>query len=138
MRRIAAALIACALVAGCASTPNEEVQLGGISLVEVIDGLGNRTAQVLKNLRGGGSVERAAADLASINDGYDDLIFHAWKLSPDGQKELAKRAERHIPAVQDLIRAVDGSSLEAALLDPLEAMRTKVGILASTPYRQPE
>jgi predicted small secreted protein len=140
MRRVVPAIfLACAcLLAACSSGPKEEVQLGGISLLEVFDGLAIRTDQMLKGLSQGGSAADARSEIQSINDGYDDLIFHAWKLPPKGQSELAKRATRQLPTVERLVYMTEGSPLEATLLTDLEAMRDKVGTLMVTPYKQPE
>ncbi|MBE0566186.1 MAG: hypothetical protein IH621_09530 [Krumholzibacteria bacterium] len=131
-------LAAAALLAACASTPRHEVELGGIALTDVLDGLGVRTNQMLKNLQAGGSAADALQELRDINDGYDDLIFHAWKLSPVGQNELADRAGRQLPNVERLAFAVDGTPLEATLLPELEAMADKVKVLMATPYKAPE
>ena len=129
--------LALALTA-CSSGPKEEVQLGGISLLEVFDGLAIRTDQMLKGLSQGGSAANARSEIQSINDGYDDLIFHAWKLPPKGQTELAKRAARQLPTAERLVYMTEGSPLEATLLTDLEAMRNKVETLMVTPYKQPE
>jgi hypothetical protein len=126
------------LLAACSSGPGEEVKLGGISLIDVFDGLAIRTDQMLKGLSQGGSAADAQDEVRSINDGYDDLIFHAWKLPPDGQTELAKRATRQLPTVERLVYMVEGSPLEATLLADLEAMRDRVRILMVTPYKAPE
>jgi len=130
-------VVVCLLV-GCSSGPGEEVKLGGISLIEVFDGLAIRTDQMLKGLSQGGSAADARDEIRSINDGYDDLIFHAWKLPPDGQTELAKRATRQLPTVERLVYMVEGSPLEATLLTDLEGMRARVGTLMVTPYKQPQ
>jgi hypothetical protein len=126
------------LLAACSSGPKEEVQLGGISLIEVFDGLAIRTDQMLKGLSQGGSAADARDEIQSINDGYDDLIFHAWKLPPAGQTELAKRAARQLPTVERLVYMVEGSPLEAALLADLRTMRDRVETLMVTPYKEPE
>ena len=138
-RTLAVCLLAVAAVlAACASTPRQEVEVGGIALTEVLDGRAVRTNQTLKNLQAGGSAADALQELRSINDGYDDLIFHAWKLPPSGQKELADRAGRQLPDVERLAFAVDGTPLEATLLPELEAMADKVKVLMATPYKAPE
>ena len=125
-------------LAGCSSGPGEEVKLGGISLVEVIDGLGARTHQVLQGLRRGDSPETVAAELAAINTDYDDLIYHAWKLPDKGQQELAKRARQQQSTVRDLIWAVEGSPLQRTLNPALAEMLDKVEILMVTPYKKVE
>jgi uncharacterized protein (DUF433 family) len=134
---ILAALLLAGL-AGCSSGPGEEVKLGGISLIEVIDGLGVRTQQVLQGLRRGQSPEAVAAEMQAINEGYDDLIFHAWKLPAKGQQELAKRARQQQSTVQDLIWAVEGSPLQRTLNPSLVDMLDKVETLMVTPYKKVE
>lgn len=131
-------MLSACLLAACSSGPKEEVKLGGIALTDVFDGLVIRTDQMLKGLSQGGSTADARDEIISINDGYDDLIFHAWKLPPEGQTELAKRATRHLPTVERLVYMVEGSPLEATLLTDLEAMRDRVKILMVTPYKSPE
>lgn len=129
-------LVVLTMLAGCASAPKEEVKLGGIALTQVLDGLANRTDQMLKGLQQGGSAADAVDEARDINDGYDDLIYHAWKLPPDGQKELAKRAGRQLPTVDNLAYMLEGSQLEATLLPEIEAMADKVKVLMVTPYKE--
>lgn len=137
MRRVRfACAVACLLAAACASPPREEVKLAGIALTEVLDGLATRTGQMLKGLQQGGSAATALDEARSINDGYDDLIYHAWKLPPDGQSELAKRAARQLPTVENLAYMLEGSPLEATLLPEIEAMADKIQLLMSTPYKE--
>ncbi len=138
MRRVPvfACLVAVILLAACASPPKEEVKLAGIATTEVLDGLATRTNQMLKGLQQGGSGADALEEARSINDGYDDLIYHAWKLPPEGQNELAKRAARQLPTVENLAFMLDGSQLEATLLPEIEAMAGKIQLLMSTPYKE--
>jgi len=132
-------IVALACSIGCSSKPSEEVKLGGIALTDILQGLLDRTGRALSSVYDMNSAEAAKMDLQAINDDYDDLIYHAPKLSYEGQDELAKKARKAMPTLQHTVRNINESPAMSEVLGPeMNAMFEKLGMLAAASYTQPE
>lgn len=119
-------------LSGCSSAPSEEVKLGGIALTDILQGLLDRTSRALSSVYDMNSAEAAAVDLKAINDDYDDLIYHTPKLSYEGQDELASKAQKAMPMLQETVRRINESPAMSKVLGPeMNAMFEKLGILAT-------
>jgi len=131
---VSAALMIVILVgaSGCGGGPSEEVKLGGIDTTEMLQGLMDRTARTLASVRDLNSAKAAVAPLKAINDDFDDLIYHAPKLSEKGRGELAKEAQKAMPSLQDAVRRINESPAMSDILGPeMNAMFEKLGMLAT-------
>jgi len=135
-----AVLLAIFVLAGCGSgKPSEEVKLGGIALTEVLDGLMIRAERALGGITGLESAQATAPTLREINDDFEDLMFHAPKLGPAGQDELAKRARKHQPQLQAMTRAVNESPALGEILGAeMNKMYQELSWLMAPPYKTVE
>lgn len=135
-------LVPCALCllmlvqAGCASKPSEDVRLGGIALTDVLDGLVKRANRVLSTINGLEAADAAVPELKAINDDFEDLRFHAPKLSAKGQDELAKRAKKYYNDINGMTAAVlDSPALATRIGGEMEAMLGHLTALMVPPYQ---
>ena len=116
---------------GCSKGPSEEVKLGGIDLAEMLQGLLDRTGRTLASVRDMQSAKAAVAPLQAINDDFDDMIYHAPKLSDKGREELADEAWKAMPSLQDAVRRINESPAMSDILGAqMNAMFEKLGTLA--------
>ena len=138
MRKIA---VACLLpVAGlallliaCSSKPDPEVEIAGIPLTEVLAGIVQRTNLVMGDIHGIESAKAAREELARLNTDYDDLLYHAARLSPAGRAKLAERAAGYLPELKRIATAIQESpALKPILGAEVQAMLEKHRNLAST------
>ena len=133
------ALIPClvlVLLAGCASAPSEDVKLGGIALTEVLDGLAKRTVRVMQSINGLDAADAAVPELRIINDDFEDLRYHAPKLSEKGQQELAKHANKYYPQLNSMVQMVmDSPPLANRIGGEMEAMLGHLQALMAPPYK---
>jgi hypothetical protein len=100
--RLLTVLLLASLLAGCSSRPDPETELGGISTIDYLDGLVQRTGRALGSIRGMESANAAAPKLEQISIDYDDLLYHAPKLSPEGREKLAKAARGYWPQLESM------------------------------------
>ena len=128
------------LVAGCGGNkPSEDVKLGGIALTDVLDGLMVRTKQALAGIRSMETAQASVPRLVEINDDFEDLRYHAPKLSPAGQDELAKSARKHQPEVVAMVRAVrDSPALYDIMGEEMEKMLGQLNWLMAPPFAAEE
>lgn len=141
LARFAAVFAVSAVVlAGCGgSKPSEDVKLGGIALTDVLDGLLTRANRALGGIQSLETAQAAVPELHVVNDDFVDLRFHAPKLSPAGQDELAKRARQHQPELHGMVRAVQESPALAEIMGTeMEEMLGHLSWLMAPPYRADE
>jgi len=127
-------VIALAVVslAGCGSSPNPEVQLGGISLIDYLDGVMARTQRALGTVVDGATAQKAADELKLINQDLDDLVFHAPKLSSEGKEIFRKEVAKRLIEIKDMRGFISNNrGLEGVLGEQMQAMVEKMESLLS-------
>ena len=133
-RRIMSALLALILLAGlsgCGGSSNsEEMELGGINTGDMLDGLLDRTMRALNSVNSMQSAQAAVPVLDAINDDFDDLIYHVPKLSENGRAEMAAKAKKSLPQIQDMAARInDMPGLSGVLGPSMNAMVEKITLL---------
>lgn len=124
--------LALVLLAGCGGGPSPAVQLGGISLVEVLDGIMASTQRTLGTVVDGPSAQKAAGELKLINHDLDDLVFNAPKLSDEGKTEFRKEVAKRLVEIKDLRGFIAGNrGLEGVLGEEMQSMVDKMEGLLS-------
>jgi hypothetical protein len=141
-RRTASVVLCLALVllAGCGGgKPSEDVQLGGLALTDVLDGLMTRTVRVLSSINGLEAADAAEPRLQEINDDFYDLRYHAPKLSETGQRELARHAGKQCMQVRAMVDTVMGMRpLADRLGGQMTTMMGHLEALMAPPYKEPD
>ena len=119
------------LMAGCGgSSKNEDMKLGGIDTSEVLAGLLTRTGRTLDSVRDMASAQKAVTQLTAINDDFDDLLYHVPKLSEKGRSDLAQKARKAMPQMQQTVSQINASPGLRDILGPsMESMMEKLGKL---------
>jgi hypothetical protein len=128
------ALLALALLAGlssCGGSSNsEEMELGGINTGDMLDGLLDRTMRALNSVNSMQSAEAAVPVLDAINDDFDDLIYHVPKLSENGRAEMAAKAKKALPQIQDMAARINDMPGLSGILGPsMNTMVEKITLL---------
>ena len=109
----------------------QALQVRSVAL-EMLQGLLDRTSRTLSSVRDMKSAKAAAVDLRAINDDFDDMIYHVPKLSYAGQEELAKKAQKSMPMLQQAVRHINESPAMSEILGAeMNAMFDKLGVLAT-------
>ncbi len=128
-------LIALALVlglglVGCGGGNSPNLELGGINTGDMLDGLLARTFRALGSVNSMQAAEAAVPQLKTINDDFDDLIYHIPKLSDEGRSELSNKAKKAMPEIQDMARRInDMPGLSDILGSEMNSMVEKLGLL---------
>lgn len=137
---LAFSCLALLVFAGCGGGgPSPEVQLGGIYLTDVLDGLMLRAGRTLSTINSIETAEAAAPELKIINDDFYDLRYHAVKLSEMGQREMAVYARKHYNQLRSMVDSVKGSpALDARIGGEMATMLGHLEALMAPPYGEPE
>ena len=123
-------LVLVLFLAGCGGGNSQEMELGGINTGDYLDGLLARTSRTLGSINSMESAEAAVPHLQAINDDYDDLIFHLPKLSEKGRTDMAKKAQKALPEIQDMARRINDTPGLSGILGPsMDSMVEKIGLL---------
>ena len=124
-------LVLLAGLAGCGGGGNsQEMELGGINTGDMLDGLLNRTFRALGSVNSMQTAEAAVPQLESINDDFDDLIYHVPKLSEEGRAEMSKKTKKAMPEIQDMARRINDMGSLGDILGPeMNSMVEKLGLL---------
>ena len=123
-------LVLVLFLAGCGGGNSQEMELGGINTGDYLDGLLARTSRTLGSINSMESAEAAVPHLQAINDDYDDLIFHLPKLSEKGRTDMAKKAQKALPGIQDMARRINDTPGLSSVLGPqMDAMVDKIAQL---------
>ena len=102
-------LLAGLLLVGCGSTSNPHMELGGIDLGEVLDGLMSRTEKALASVKDQPTAAAASKELDLISQDFDDLAYHVPKLPVDGQIALTKKVSANLGTMEEMARMVNAS-----------------------------
>lgn len=118
------------LLAACGGSNSKDMELGGINTGDFLDGLMSRTQKTLASVNSIATAQAAVPQLKAINDDFDDLIYHLPNLSEKGRADIAKKAKRDLPQIQDMAgRINDNSSLRSILGPEMNLMVEKIGML---------
>lgn len=94
-------------LAGCGgSQPAQTLGPGGLNTETILQGLQARTHRTVAQVGGLEDARRARAELQRISEDYDDLLFQAEKLTPDGRTVLSRAAARAQPGLASLVQQV--------------------------------
>lgn len=114
-------IILMALLGGCGGRRDPEVELAGISTIDYLDGLMKGVSRALNGVNNIETAYAAAPKLEQLATDYDDLIFHAEKLSLDGRSKLAKEAYKYWPELQRMADMIQTSpALQPILGQPMQ------------------
>lgn len=94
---------------GCGGSSNKNLDLGGINLGEVLDGMVARTQQALASVKDQHSAQAASDQLELISQDFDDLAYHAPKLPAEGQIALTKKVSKNLGLMEEMARSINGS-----------------------------
>ena len=128
--RFALVLALLAGAVGCGGGNSQEMELGGINTGDMLDGLLARTMRALNSVNSMETAQAAVPVLDAINDDFDDLIYHVPKLSENGRAEMAAKAKKSLPQIQDMAARInDMPGLSGVLGPSMNAMVEKITLL---------
>ena len=102
-------LMAGLLLVGCGSSSNPHMELGGIDLGKVLDGLVSRTEKALASVKDQPTAAAASEELELISQDFDDLAYHVPKLPVDGQIGLTKKVSENLGLMEEMARMVNAN-----------------------------
>jgi len=111
-RQIVSTVLAIAvfvLLAGCSSKPHE-LERGGLSAGDLMQGLLDKTMVTLGGVTSQKSAEEALPVLEGINKEFENLIDTKDDLSEQGQADLSAQAAKTMPGLKDITQRINMQS----------------------------
>ena len=117
-----------AMSAGCGGEgPDANLDVGGIDLGQVLDGLVARTQHAIDGISGVDSAKQANSELTLINQDFDDLLYHLPGLNPEGRARMAQKAARALPDLSRITNRIhEMPALDDVIGATLDEMLTKL------------
>jgi len=104
--------------AGCGVSYHHSLQMPNFNYGELLDGHMGRVGQTLSSVRDLYSARVASQQLKQINIDLDDLVFNSSRLTPEGQMELGKLAQKHLETLGPVAAEMKSDATLSEMISP--------------------